>query len=134
VQAQSGKHIALSCTIGLKTFNPGTVLLTEVQSLINNLRTNDTADPITAYVVDSNGLGISGATVSIKDSFPHTVATATTDITGFYFFPTTGVLASGSSYTVQVTALPSGFTTSTPASQPFTWLGNGIVPSTIVLK
>jgi hypothetical protein len=134
VQAQSGKHIAASCTLGGITFDPATLLLTEVQSLINNLRTSDTADPITAYVVDSNGLGISGATVSIKDSFPHTVATATTDITGFYFFPTTGVLASGSSYTVQVTALPSGFTTSTPASQPFTWLGNGIVPSTIVLK
>jgi len=133
VQAQSGKHIAASCTLAGITFDPATVLLTQVQSLIDNLRTSDTADPITAYVVDSNGLGISGATVSIMDSFSHTVATATTDITGFYFFPTTGVLASGSSYTVQVT-LPSGFTTSTPAPQSFTWFGSGIVPSTFVLK
>jgi hypothetical protein len=35
VQAQSGKHIAASCTIAGVTFNPATVLLTDVQSLIN---------------------------------------------------------------------------------------------------
>ena len=35
VQAQSGQHIAASCTIAGVTFNPATVLLTDVQSLIN---------------------------------------------------------------------------------------------------
>jgi sugar lactone lactonase YvrE len=130
VQAQSGKHIPTSCTISGVTFNPVTVLLTDTQSLIDSLRTSIIADPITGFVVDSNGAGISGATVSILS----TGATATSDITGFYFFPTTGVLTSSLSYTIQVTARPSGFTTSTPASQTFTWLGSGMALSNFVLK
>jgi len=128
VQAQSGKHIPTSCTIILVQFNPATVLLTDVQRLIDNLRTSITPDPITGYVVDSNGSGISGATVSIMPAG----ATATTDITGFYFFPTTGVFASNSSYTVQV-SLPSGFTTSNPPSQMFSWSGSGMVLGNFVL-
>jgi len=43
-------------------------------------------------------------------SAANTVATATTDITGFYFFPATGVLNKGSSYTFAVIAFPAGFT------------------------
>jgi hypothetical protein len=38
LQAQSAKHIATSCTIGGVTFNPVTVLLIDVQSLIDNLK------------------------------------------------------------------------------------------------
>ncbi len=134
VQAQSGKHIATSCTIVALAFNPVTVLLSDVQSLIDNLRTSITPDPITGFVVDSTGLGISGATVNIVDSALNTVATATSDITGFYFFPTTGVLASGTSYTVKVTAFPSSFMTSAPAFQTFTWSGSGIALSNFALN
>jgi sugar lactone lactonase YvrE len=134
IQAQSGKHIATSCTIGGVTFNPVTVLLSAVQSLIDSLKVSVIPDPITGYIVNSGGAGILGATVSIVDSALHTVATATSDITGFYFFPTMDVLTSGSSYTVQVTALPSGFTTSTPVSQSFIWQGEGIVLSIFVLN
>ncbi len=124
LQAQSGKHIATSCT---------TVLLIDVQSLIDSLKVGITPNPVTGYVVDSSGLGLSGATVSIM-SAGNTVATATTDITGFYFFPTTGVLTAGSIYTVQVSAFPAGFTTSTPPSQTFTWQGAMVVLSDFLLN
>jgi len=134
LQAQSGKHIATTCTIGGVTFNPVTVLLMDVQSLIDSLRTSITADPITGYVVNSSGLGIPGATVSITDTLGNTAATATTDITGFYFFPTTGVLALGASYTVKVSGFPSGFTTSASAFQTFTWSGSGIALSNFALN
>jgi hypothetical protein len=133
IQRQSGKHILTSCTILGVPFNPVTVLLTDVQILIDHLRLSVTPNPITGYVVDSNGLGISGATVSIKDSSLHTVETATSDITGFYFFPSTDDLVSGANYTAQVTGFPSGFTKSTPTSQPFKWLGSGIVLSNFAL-
>lgn len=126
IQAQAGKHIATSCTIGGVTFNPVTVLLTDVQSLINSLRTSVTPDPITGYAVNSTGTGIAGATLTMLDSAGHTLATATTDITGFYYFATTGILTPGSSYTVQVTGFPAGFTTSTPSYQTFTWGGSGL--------
>lgn len=126
IQAQSGKHIALSCSASAVTFNPSTVLLTDVQNLINSLRTSDIADPITGYVVNPANVGVSGAVVSMLDSNGNTLATATTDITGFYYFPTTGVLTAGSNYTIATTGLPSSFTTSTPASQSFAWQGTGL--------
>jgi hypothetical protein len=37
LQAQSGKHIALSCTTNGVTFNPVTTLITDVQDLIGSL-------------------------------------------------------------------------------------------------
>ncbi len=52
-----------------------------------------------------------------------TIASATTDPTGFYYFADTARFTSGSSYTVKVSAFPSGPRTSTPTSQKFTWQG-----------
>jgi len=133
LQAQSGKHIMVSCTINLVTFNSAAALIADVQSLIDSLKVGITPNPVTGYVVNSSGLGLSGATVSIV-SAGNTVATATTDITGFYFFPTTGVLSPGSTYTVAVVALPAGFTTSTPAFQTFMWGGTAIMLSNFLLS
>jgi len=132
--AQSSKHIATSCAIAGVTFNPVTVLLNDVQGLIDSLRVSTIADPVIGSVVNSSGMGVAGATLSILDAGGNTVATATTDITGFYFFPTTGVLTAGSSYTVQVSAFPAGFTTSTPPSQTFTWQGAMVVLSDFLLN
>jgi len=134
INAQAGKHIATSCTIGGVVFNPVTVLLLDVQVLIDSLRVSMIPDPITGYVVDSNGVGVPGASVSILDAGGHAVATATTDITGFYFFATTGVLVSGSSYTVAVTGLPAGFVTTPPPSPAFTWTGTGMMIGNFVLN
>lgn len=126
IQAQTGKHIATSCSAGGMAFNPSNTLLIDAQSLINSLRTSDIADPITGYVVNSANVGVPGTAVSMVDSNGNILATATTDITGFYYFPTTGVLTVGSNYTIVVTGLPAGFTTSTPASQAFAWQGTGL--------
>ncbi len=135
INAQAGKHIATSCTIGGVALNPVTVLLLDVQGLIDSLRVQTTADPITGYVVNASGVGVPGATVSILDGGGMTVATATTDITGYYFFATTNVLVSGTSYTVAVTGLPAGFTTSTPAaSAAFAWTGAGMTIGSFVLN
>jgi hypothetical protein len=126
VQAQAGKHIEPSCTIGGITFNPASVLLTDAQSLIDSLRTTLSADPITGFVVDSTGAGVAGATVSLLNSASNTVIeTATTDITGFYYFAKTNTLTMNLNCTVQVTGL-AGFTASTPA-QTFTWVGTRMV-------
>jgi hypothetical protein len=123
IQAQAGKHIATSCTLGGVAFNPVSVLLGDVQGLIASLRVSTIPDPITGYVNDSNGAGLFGATVSVVDATGNTVATASTDITGFYFLATTGVLTPGATYGLEVTGFPGGFASSTPANQPFTWQG-----------
>jgi len=132
--AQSSKHIATSCAIAGVTFNPVTVLLNDVQGLIDSLRVSTIADPVIGSVVNSSGMGVAGATLSILDAGGNTVATATTDITGFYFFPTTGVLNPGSTYTVAVVAPPAGFATSTPAFQTFLWGGTAIMLSNFLLS
>ncbi len=134
LQAQSGKHISTSATIGGVTFNPVTVLISDAQSLINSLTLGSTPNPLTGFVLTTSGSGISGATVSILDSLGNTVATGTTDVTGFYYFATTGVLTQGNTYTVKVTGFPAGFTTSSPASQTFTWGGTALTLGNFVLS
>ena len=74
----------------------------------------------------ASGSGVAGAILTLKDSAGTTVATATTDITGFYFFATTGLLTPGATYTVTVT-VPIGFTAESAASQTFTWPGGAEV-------
>jgi hypothetical protein len=106
-----------------------------VQSLLDSLKVGLIPDPITGYVVDGNGAGVAGAVVSVLDAGGNVVATATTDITGFYFFAAMSVLTPGSSYSVSVTGLPAGFTTSTPAMSPaFLWSGTGMTIGNFVLN
>jgi len=126
LSAQSGKHIAASCTIGGVSFNPANALITDAQSLIDSLRVGMLADPIIGYVTTSSGVPIPGATLTLLTSGGSTVATATTDMTGFYYFATTGgVLAANANYTIKVTGFPAGYTSATPASSTFTWTGTG---------
>jgi hypothetical protein len=134
LKAQAGKHLSTSCTINGVTFNPVTVLINDVQSMIDTLSTTIIPDPVTGYVLTSTGTGISGATVSITDSSSNVVATATTDVTGFYFFSNTSILTAGSTYTVKVTSFPTGFTTSSPASQTVVWSGTATVIGNFVLS
>jgi len=135
ISAQAGKHIAPVCTIAGVTFNPPPTLLQDVQGIIDSLRVSTIADPITGYVVNASGVGVPGATLSVLDAGGNTVATASTDITGYYFFATTGVLVPGSNYAVAVTGLPAGFTTSTPAASPaFSWTGTGMMIGNFVLN
>ena len=134
VQAQSGKHILTSCTLRGITFNPVIVLISDATGLIDSLDVSATPNPVTGYIVSPSGSGVSGATVSVIDSGGHTVATATSDVTGFYFFPTIGVLTTGSSYTVKVTTFPTGFGSSSPPSQTFTEQGTAITLSDFVLS
>jgi len=133
IQAQAGKHIATSCSIAGAAFNPVTALLFDVQGLIDSLRVSLIPDPITGYVVNSLGVGVPGATVSILNGAGNTVATATTDITGFYFLATTGILTPGA-YTIAVSSIPAGYASSTPANQPLAWQGTAIVLSNFVLN
>jgi hypothetical protein len=104
-----------------------------MQGLIDSLRVSLIPDPITGYVVNSMGVGVPGATVSILNAAANTVATANTDITGFYFLATTGVLTPGA-YTVAVTGFPAGFASSTPTNETFTWQGTATALSNFVLN
>ncbi|HLZ40088.1 MAG TPA: L-type lectin-domain containing protein [Candidatus Sulfotelmatobacter sp.] len=121
VNAQNGKHIHSTCP-GWSS-SPASVLTSDASSLITTLRVGMMADPITGYVVNSSGAGIQGATVSI---FGTTTITATTDVTGFYYFATTGgVLSTGQIYTMKVTGFPTGYSTASPTYSTFTWSGSG---------
>jgi hypothetical protein len=122
LQAQSGKHISLSCTVDGQTFNPVDVLINDVLAILATLPGASAPNPIMGYVVNGSNAGIPGVTVSILN----TPNTATTDATGFYFFANTGGLSLGSSYTAKATGLPAGFKSSTPASQIFKWQGQAI--------
>jgi Tol biopolymer transport system component len=133
IQAQAGKHIATSCVIAGAAFNPVTALLLDVQGLIDSLRVSLIPDPITGYVVNSLGVGVPGATVSILNTAGNAIAPATTDITGFYFLATTGVLTPGA-YSIAVSGIPAGFASSTPANQAFTWQGTAIALNNFVLN
>ena len=132
VQAQSGKHIFASCTINGNTFNPAGILIGDVTYLMATLGANPS--PIIGYVVDSSGTGVSGAMVSITDSGNNTVMTTVTDVTGFYFLATTGVLTGGSTYGAQIASFPLGYTTSTPVQQSFTWQGKAVSLGNFVLN
>jgi len=111
LNAQSGKHISASAA---------SVLITDTQALQASLGANLRPDPVMGYVLNSSNAPIGGATVNVLNSSNAVVATATSDSTGFYFFPLTKGWTLGGSYTVRVT-LPKGYKTSTPASQTFTW-------------
>ena len=117
VRAQSGKHITSDCAA---------VLMTDARSLIDTLAVSATPNPITGSVHTASGSGVAGAILTLKDSAGTTLATATTDITGFYFFATTGLLTPGATYTVTVT-VPIGFTAASADSQTVTWSGSAEV-------
>jgi Divergent InlB B-repeat domain len=128
------KLIPANCTIGGVTFSPATVLIADVRDLMGNLKAGTIASPITGYVVNANGLGVPNATVTLLDSANAVVAAAKTDVTGFYFFATTGVLTPGSNYTARVTLFPPHLTVSSPASQPFIWAATAFELANFVLN
>lgn len=123
IQAQSGRHIATACTLNGTAVNPPLVLSNDVRSLMASLRLIGAANPILGYVVNSGDFGAPAVTVGLFDSSAHLVASATTDLTGFYYFANTASLTAGAHYSVQVTGFPRGFSSSTPPSQSFTWGG-----------
>lgn len=120
VQAQAGKHISTTCTAGGHQYHPVQTLIGDAQYLLGTLGAQLKADPILGSVLNSTLLGISGATVNLLNSTKAVVATATTDVTGFYYFAATDGLTIGKTYTVKVT-LPSGYKSSMPSSQSFNW-------------
>jgi hypothetical protein len=130
----AARLIAGTCTVAGISFSPADVLIGDVRGLMANLKVGSTANPITGYVVNSGGVAVANATASLLNSTNAVVATATTDMTGFYFFATGGVLTSGSTYSVKVTGVPKPFHTSSPASQAFTWAGTGFELSNFVLN
>ena len=132
VQAQTGKHISTACTVNGLTFNPADILIGDATWLMGTLGANPS--PIVGYVVDTNGTGLSGAKVSVTDSANTSVLTTTTDVTGFYFLATTGVLTTGSTYNATMSTFPGGYTTSSPAQQSFTWQENALPLSNFVLN
>lgn len=123
VRAQSGKHISTGAA---------TALMVDAQAVMTSVSSSLKPNPVMGSVLDSTGAGIS-TTVSLYDNAKHLIATASTDDTGFYYFPFTRLLTQGALYTIQVSA-PKGYKKSTPASQTFTWLGDSVTLSTFVLN
>lgn len=130
LQAQSGKHLKTSCTYNGQTFDPVSVLITQVQSLLTSLGATLRANPLMGNVVGEGNTEIKGAVVTLLSGSKTVVATAATDATGFYFFARTSRLAADGSYMVTVTELPKPYKKTTPASQSFTWKGSAVTFST----
>jgi hypothetical protein len=133
LQAQSGKHLKTTCTANGQTFNPATVLITQVQSLLASLGVTFRANPLMGNVLGPAGVEVRGAAVSLLKG-SRTVATAETDATGFYFFANTSGLASDAGYSVKVSRLPKPYKKSTPATQSFTWRGSATTFNPFVLN
>jgi uncharacterized repeat protein (TIGR01451 family) len=134
LNAQSGKHIKTSWLDGTgQSYNPAGILIGDVSDLLVNAGANLKATPIIGNVVNSMGVGISGLTVNLLNSKNVVVAKATTDVTGFYYFPVTSGLTSGSSYSMKVT-VPKTFKNSSPSSQNFTWRSVAVALSNFVLN
>jgi hypothetical protein len=121
LQAQSGKHVSTSCTVNGITFNAAAALIMDVQSMITAL--NLMPNPVIGYVANGSGVGLAGATVSILNGGGTTMASTTTDSTGFYYFANTAIFTIGTNYTAKPTALPSPYKSASPPSQTFTWQG-----------
>ena len=90
-----------------------------------------TPNPLLGTVTDAAGRPVADATVSIM-SGKSTVATTTTDATGFYYVARTDWPV-GTSLSVKVT-LPKGYKRSTPSELTFTWAGSQIGPASFVLS
>ncbi len=121
--AQQGKHIKTTCTdMNGNTFDPDQVLIADVQALLANLgAATIKPNPIMGYAVNSSGVGVYGATISLVDSSKNIIASTATDATGFYFFARTSGLANGMTYTIKDSP-PKPYKSGTSVS--FTWAGN----------
>lgn len=84
----------IASTVSGVTFSPADTLIGDVRVLMPNLKIGSTANPITGYVVNSSDVAVANAKVSLLNSTNAVVATATTDITGFYFFASGSLLTS----------------------------------------
>jgi uncharacterized repeat protein (TIGR01451 family) len=134
LNAQTGKHIKTNWLDGNgQAFNPAAVLVGDVTDLLVNAGANLKATPIIGNVVNNAGAGLSGLTVTLFNSKNVAVATATTDATGFCYFPVTSGLTPGASYSVKVT-VPKTYRSSSPASQSFTWKSAAVGLTNFVLN
>ena len=133
LQAQAGKHIKTTCTDsrGLP-LDPVRMLIEYVTGLLANLGANLKPNFVIGSVLGAGGAEIAGATVTITDG-KTIVASATTDITGFYVFPKTSALEIGRNYKVQVTP-PKGYKGSTTGSQTLQWGGFAVTLQTFAAK
>ena len=133
VEAQRGKHIAPTATIGGETFDPSVVLLADARDAIATLKAA-AANTIVGYVTDSSGREVRDASVVLVDASNTVVATVSTDSTGFYYFAMTDTLVPGAKYSVRVDPLPRGFTTVGPSVQFFTWASAPVTLGTFVVE
>ena len=96
IHAQAGKHIASTATVDGVTIEPPNVLLADVRDLLAALRTTSVQNPIMGYVTTAANGEVPDAALSLVAATGAVAATATTDSTGFYYFPGTTALAPGS--------------------------------------
>jgi hypothetical protein len=131
LNAQAGKHIKTTCTdANGNTFNPVQVLIADVQALLTSLgAASIKPNPIMGNAVTTSGVGVAAATVSLVNSAKTTIASTTTDATGFYFFAKTSVLTSGTTYTVMVKP-PKLYKSATSPS--FKWTATVVMADSIV--
>jgi len=129
VNAQTGKHLLASCEVNGQTINPGAVLTTDVQALIQSI-TTAAPNPLMGNVVTSTNIGVPDATVTLSGNSISAVF-AVTDATGFYYFPVTSGLKPGAAFQVSV---PLSTKKKGVASLPFTWSGASTTLANLVFN
>jgi len=133
LEAQAGKHISTTCKDSNgNSFNPFQTLEDDVKALLASLGVLK-PNPVMGTVTNSNGFGISGATITVQNSAKTIVTSTTADSTGFYFFAKTSVFVIGGNYTIRV-SLSKPYKSSTPSSQSFSWKSDEVDLGNFVLN
>lgn len=81
----------------------------------------------------ATGAGVPGLTVNLLNSKNVIVATTTTDVTGFYYFPATTGLTLGANYNVKM-SVPKTIKSSSPNAQSFGWKATAVSLNQFVLN
>ncbi len=126
LNAQSGKHLALSCTVDNETVYPADALIADVTSLLQGLSAA-ASNPLMGYVVNGANLGLADTTVTLSGN--GISASAVTDATGFYYFPDTSQLTQGATYLASVV---SGKRKAQAVQ--FIWTGAGTILANLIVN
>ena len=132
LQHITAKQVISTCQLNGEQFDAAQVLIAQVQALIDSLGGAALANPLVGSALNQAGAGVAGATVTLS-SGKKALASAATDVTGFFYFPATQALAVGSDYTVSI-SVPKGYRSATPSSQTVRWRGSETVVGTMTLK
>ena len=117
-----------------QTFDSAAVLIAHVEALLQSLGGAAMATPVMGYVAASTGTPLEDVSVSVLHSASRkAIDTAETDVTGFFYFPSTDSLRRDEDHRATV-ALPRRYRSASPSDQTFTWRETELWLQPFILK